>query len=245
MPSINENKNTWSSFDWSNSGEEWSQSWGGSSNLWWGTIYPRIYNYLSKDATVLEIAPGYGRCTQYLKDLCRGLIIVDLTERCIEACKKKFTVNDNIQYFINDGKSLNFIKKKSLDFAFSWDSLVHADNKVLEAYISQLSDKLKPNGVAFIHHSNAGIFKDVQLSEMHYRDTTVTAKLVKELCDKYGLKCTNQEVINWGGEYLLDCISVFTPIGSRFSSEYVYIENKSFMDEAERIRDLSKIYRKI
>ncbi len=39
----------------------------------------------SPPATILEIAPGYGRWTQYLKDLCDQLVVVDLAERCIDA----------------------------------------------------------------------------------------------------------------------------------------------------------------
>ena len=43
----------------------------------------------------------------------------------------------------------------SIDFAFSFDSLVHAEANILESYISELARVLKANAIAFIHHSFA------------------------------------------------------------------------------------------
>ena len=61
-----------------------------------------------------------------MKNLCDSLIIVDLAESCIEACKTRFQSEENFQYFVNDGKSLEMINDSSVDFIFSFDSLVHA-----------------------------------------------------------------------------------------------------------------------
>jgi hypothetical protein len=41
----------------------------------------------------------------------------------------------------------------SIDLAFSFDSLVHAEADVLSFYLAQLATKLRSDGVAFIHHS--------------------------------------------------------------------------------------------
>jgi 16S rRNA A1518/A1519 N6-dimethyltransferase RsmA/KsgA/DIM1 with predicted DNA glycosylase/AP lyase activity len=123
MPTIEQNVGSWSTYNWSEGGDEWSGAWGGTEFLWWGTLYPRIAAFLPA-ATVLEIAPGYGRFTQYLKDLCDHLTIVDLTERCILACKERFAEATNITYHITDGKSLAMVPNHSFDFVFSFDSLV-------------------------------------------------------------------------------------------------------------------------
>jgi len=45
-----------------------------------------------------------------------------------------------------------------VDFAFSFDSLVHADADILEAYLEQLARKLTHDGVGFVHHSNMGAY---------------------------------------------------------------------------------------
>ena len=59
----------------------------------------------------------------------------------------------------NDGKSLAMVPDGSVDFAFSADSLVHAEADALEAYVHELARTLSPDGVAFIHHSNLGAYR--------------------------------------------------------------------------------------
>ena len=59
-------------YDWKDEGEEWSAPWGTSSAQWFGAILPRIRDCLPAE-TILEIAPGFGRWTHYLKDHCRDL----------------------------------------------------------------------------------------------------------------------------------------------------------------------------
>ncbi|MDQ3817337.1 MAG: class I SAM-dependent methyltransferase [Acidobacteriota bacterium] len=156
MPQISENLLVWNqNYTWSREGDEWSGPWGGVEPNWFGTIYPRIHSFIPA-TTILEIAPGFGRWTQFLKDYCEHLVVVDLSQRCIEHCKDRFSTSSNITYHINDGKSLEMVEDESIDFAFSYDSLVHVEADVIEAYLAQLSKKLKPNGVGFIHHSNFG-----------------------------------------------------------------------------------------
>lgn len=155
MPTIRDNLNYWErECDWSRQGEEWSQPWGGSETQWWGSILPRIHAFVPCDS-ILEIAPGFGRWTQYLKGLAKRVTLVDLSERCIEGCRQRFAADSHISYFANDGKSLDMIADHSIDFVFSFDSLVHAEADVLEAYVRQLAHKLARDGVGFIHHSNA------------------------------------------------------------------------------------------
>src|SRR5437867_5041173 len=69
--------------DWKEAGEEWSAPWGSSAAQWAGTILPRIRDFLPTGA-ILEIAPGFGRWTHYLKDYCQDLWIVDRSSECIE-----------------------------------------------------------------------------------------------------------------------------------------------------------------
>jgi hypothetical protein len=73
-----------------------------------------------------RIGPGFGRWTQYLRRLCIRLIVVDLSERCIDSCRRRFAGDRHIEYIVNDGTSLEQIPDGSVDFIFSFDSLVHA-----------------------------------------------------------------------------------------------------------------------
>lgn len=246
MPTIDENLNTWSNYDWSQAGNEWSNNWGGSEYMWALTIYPRIQKFLPTK-NILEIAPGYGRITQYLHPFCEKLIIVDLTEKCIKACKNRFKDVPNISYFINDGKSLNMIPDNSIDFVFSWDSLVHAEKDVLQAYLKEISKKLTHNGVGFIHHSNMAIYSDtttgrLMVENKHWRASSISAKLFEEYCKDVGLQCISQEVINWGDIILNDCFSLFTRKNSGYAITNRVIENKDFDTEINHSLYISKIY---
>jgi len=264
VPTIEANLQQWNSdYDWKDGGEEWSSAWGGSEAEWWGTILPRIHAFIPT-VTILEIAPGYGRWTQYLMELCDHLIAVDLSERCIEACKERFKHKSSISYFVNDGTSLDMIPDQSIDFVFSLDSLVHADLTVIEAYLSQLANKFKPNGVGFVHHSNLGahltylsligriptnlrefLLKKgiIEDNNIHWRATSVSAELFEKHCKKVDLQCISQELINWGGRILTnDCFSIFTRRGSVWDRPNMVFKNKKFMAEVELIKRIAPLY---
>jgi ubiquinone/menaquinone biosynthesis C-methylase UbiE len=256
MADVESNLEVWNRWDWSRAGEEWSDWWGDTDALWHGALLPRIHAFLPS-ASILEIAPGYGRWTQYLKDACERLVIVDLTESCIEYCRQRFADSSHIEYHVNDGSSLAMVEDDSVDFAFSFDSLVHVEAPVLEAYIEQLARKLTPQGVAFIHHSTVGDYgalnglvkriperlrrplagRGAVIDVYAWRATSVTADAVAEHCQRVGLACVSQEKINWenGGPYLLDAISVITPRGSRWERPRRVWRNRSFRREGERM----------
>lgn len=247
MASIKENLQRWTGYDWGRGGDEWSEVWGGTRNLWWATLYPRLSPYLPA-ASLLEIAPGFGRFTQYLKDQCERLTVVDLTERCIEACKSRFSGCSHITYAVNDGKSLPMVADGSVDLAFSFDSLVHTESEVVEGYLGELGRKLSPDGIGFIHHSNLAALVDPATGELpfenrHWRAASMSAERFRELCGQASLTCIVQEVVNWGGPHLTDCLSVFTPRGSRHARPLVARKNPDFMDEALRLAATTAFYR--
>jgi len=240
MPTIEDNIRLWDvEYNWSKRGDEWSACWGGTDMQWYGAILPRIHRFIPT-RTILEIAPGFGRWTEFLKDFCNNLILVDLSKKCIQSCKDRFASCSHITYFVNDGKTLEMISDKSIDFVFSFDSLVHAEDDVMKVYISELSQKLKKDGVGFLHHSNIGEYSTD--SNIHLRAFSMTADKFRQFAREYGLQCISQEIINWGTKRLIDCISVFTKKDSTWSCPNKVVRNKDFMKEANYILKLSRLY---
>lgn len=259
MAGVEQNLSVWETgWDWSTAGDEWSAWWGGTPALWHGALLPRIHGFVPAE-TILEIAPGFGRWTQYLKGLCDQLVVVDLAERCIEGCRQRFAGSANIEYHVNDGRSLEMVPDRSVDFVFSFDSLVHAEADVLEAYVSQLARKLKPDGVGFLHHSNSGRLRPLaslaqRVPEQHrrrlvrggvlpdiyaWRARSMTADRFVHQCAAVGLRCVTQEKINWEwGHYLMDALSTFTPRGSRWDRPLSVRGNPLFRAEARRMAEL-------
>jgi SAM-dependent methyltransferase len=255
MPGVEDNRSVWErDWDWSRQGEEWSDWWGGTQALWSAVIAPRIQPFVPT-GTILEIGPGYGRWSDFLKDLCDRLVLVDLTEGCVAHCRERFAGETNIEYHVNDGRSLAMVQDRSVDFAFSFDSLVHAEADVVGDYLRQLGRKLKPDGVGFIHHSNLARYRRaVRLARMtpesvrrrlvkagamvniySWRAESMTAELFATQCEEAGLSCTTQEKIAWqSGPYLTDALSTFTPRGSRWDRPARVLRNPLFGREAKR-----------
>jgi len=167
MPTVEQNLFLWGKSDgWKDDGDIWSVKWGGTDLEWWVSIFPRIRKFLPAP-TILEIAPGFGRWTQFLKGFCDQLIAVDASPACIERCKERFASDRHVRCYVNDGKSLAMVEDRSVDFAFSFDSLVHVEADVIAAYLQQLGKKLKPGGFAFLHHSNLESYrKSIWLPKM-------------------------------------------------------------------------------
>jgi ubiquinone/menaquinone biosynthesis C-methylase UbiE len=269
VPSIEENLDRWNEdYDWRLAGDAWSKPWGGAAAQWYGCIYPRVQRFLPA-ASILEIAPGFGRWTEFLLDQCDTLIGVDVAPKCIEACRERFADRPGASFETNDGATLPMVADASIDFAFSFDSLVHVEIEVLSGYLEELARVLTVEGVAFLHHSNYGTYQrsahalaplQSSLDRLpvaaraallrtgayrgaHWRASSVTAARVAEACEERGLRCVGQELINWeGGVPLLDCLSVITREGSRWDHPNTVVKNRLFRLEARAIRRSSSVY---
>jgi len=164
VPTVLENQDRWQHHKWAQSGDEWSpgHSPEGTDVLWHRTVFPRIRRFLPTD-TILEIGPGFGRWTQYLRHLSRRLILVDLSERCIDACRHRFANDEHIEYLVNDGASLDQIEDGSIDFIFSFDSLVHAEADAVgqrqSLYLDARNAEIYIGGVC---HAIVGKTRDVE-----------------------------------------------------------------------------------
>ena len=227
-------------------GELWSGPWGGSDYLWHCTILPRIFQWLPAER-ILEIAPGHGRCTHYLKDHAQKVIAVDLNPVCVEKCRQRFSGISNIEVHLNDGKSLDMVKDHSIDFIFSWDSLVHAQPDALEPYAKEFARVLRPGGAGFIHHSNlACLLKDkgrarIESRFIYERASKVDAVVFRELCEKAGLSIVRQETIGWKNPYMIDCLSTFRK-GDTSDSKPHYLENPTFFLEQRVAKQIALFY---
>jgi SAM-dependent methyltransferase len=264
MPTIEYNRRFWSNpTSWKDSGEEWSTEWGGSDIEWWGTIFPRIHLFVPTN-TILEIGSGFGRWAFYLRNLCEKLVLVDLSDYCIEKCKARFLDSSNIEYYVNDGKSLAMIPDQTVDFVFSFDSLVHADEEAIESYVNQISSKLRKDGVAFVHHSNIGkylssfsrlvwdiaptykthfkrILSWAGLYTDHGRARTMTAQKFLEYVEKANMRCISQEYIAWESKFI-DCISVITLKGSIWERPNRLLRNKGIKKDVKNLGIIAELY---
>lgn len=268
MPSVEQNCVLWgSTYSWPDQGNEWSAAWGGVETHWHATILPRIRLFLPA-SRVLEIAPGYGRWSSFLIDCADEYIGVDLNTKCVSACRTRFATASHATFVVNDGKSLAAVADDSINFAFSFDSLVHVEIDIIEAYLRELSRKLSPDGIAFIHHSNLGehrmahnvsrllsvgarwplgekvLLQSRLIGWTHGRAPSVTSRKIVDVCNATGLVCIGQEIIDWGHRTrkMIDCFSVLARSGSKWERPNVIVRNPYFMAEAFSAHAISEVY---
>jgi SAM-dependent methyltransferase len=154
---IEANRELWSVHTWSRDGDEWD----GQARLAgvpyeeWKTalVDEFIVPNIRPGMTVLEIAAGHGRWSEIMLPLCEKLFLIDLNPECIEHCRTRFASATNVEYFVNDGKSLSGIADGSIDFVWSFDSFVHMDRSVIQQYFFEIKRVLRPAGRAAIHHA--------------------------------------------------------------------------------------------
>jgi SAM-dependent methyltransferase len=248
LPDTTENRLAWSQYRWPAGGDEWSEAWGSTDALWAATIYPRLHAFVPAES-VLEIAPGFGRITQYLQRIARRLTIVDVTEKCIEHCRKRFEGASNINYVVNDGVSLPSVADASVDLAVSWDSLVHVERTTIAAYLRELARTLRPGAYALLHHSNLGSARatmtDAELRKIPGgRRASMSAAAMREDAPGFGLRVLTQELIPWNDHGMLtDCLTLLRnePIRSSLSPQV--IEHWDWREELAGARRLSVAYR--
>ncbi|MDQ7014364.1 MAG: class I SAM-dependent methyltransferase [Planctomycetota bacterium] len=220
MPSILNNVRRWKqTYDWSNRGTEWCDGFGGVEKAWTHAILPRIETFLPT-GHILELGPGYGVWTDFLQPfppsgqspLSERMTLVDLAPNCIKFCRKRFG-KPNMAYHTNDGTSLSMVELGSIDFVFSFNSLVHADHAVMREYVRQLGTKMKPGSFGFIHHSNLGEyeaeFDAMEKGHDHWRGRDMTGEKFRADCRDAGLVCVFQEIIPWGSPRFIDALSLF------------------------------------
>jgi len=170
------NRAVWRNYNWAQKGEEWTQS------LEWkqSVIDLVLLKYVEAGKTVLEIGPGAGRWTETLQKMARRLTLVDISDRCIELCKNRFSTCNNIEFFVNEGTNLDFIEDATVDFIWSWDVFVHLSPQCTKEYISEFSRVLKKRGRGIIHHpKDAGLHGGWR--------SRMTAELFSHLLEKYEL----------------------------------------------------------
>jgi SAM-dependent methyltransferase len=229
---VERNYGAWNEYSWPEDGDEWSIDWGSRVAQWYGCLHPRIADWLPA-GSVLEIAPGHGRWSEFLIQASGRYRGVDLAPNCVEFCRKRFAAAKNAEFFIGDGMSLPMIESGSCDFVFSFDSLVHVGLDILKSYLSEVLRVLKDGGVAFIHHSNAGEHFAGAGNVPGWRGRDVTAELAAECIEQCGGFVWVQEKVNWENSDALDC---FTTFGKRKCGNPARFDNELFMLEAMLIR---------
>lgn len=186
--SVAENALKWNHYRWKSGENEWTPS-----ALWKESVIENVMlKNISPDQIVLEIGPGFGRWTRKLIEISRHVIVVDVAEKCISHCKDEFGDRGNVEFHVNDGRSLDVVSDDSVDAIWSFDVFVHIEPVDIECYMSEFRRILKKDGLIIIHHGIVG------KTELNWR-SSLTLKKFHDLVDKFDFTLVDQ-FSSWGEE---------------------------------------------
>ena len=195
LPGINSlvrNREVWNSADWSHRGEKWTPS-----EEWKQALVDEVMRpYLRNGATVMEIGPGAGRWSSFLVGEAGHLILVDISDRCLELCRKQFAACSNVSYVLVDAPSLRDVAVDSVDLVWSFDVFVHIAPADTAAYLREFARVMRPGAVGVIHHPALG------RSYGGYR-SAVTAESFAQMVKDAGLHFVRQ-FDAWGDRQQFD-----------------------------------------
>lgn len=206
MPSLDANKKMWNeTYSWPLHGEEW-----GASESPWGQLLQKhfLLPFLRPDYTVLEIGPGHGRWSEILARKSGKLILVDLSENCIAFCKEKLKRYSHVDYFVNNGAALEFVRNQDIDLICSIDAFVHMEADIYEAYFAEFFRILKPGGKAVIHHPgknplflNSGFLTRYGKAGNYLYQRLTTGTVSRELGDGWRANISGRQVRKIAGKH--------------------------------------------
>jgi SAM-dependent methyltransferase len=188
--SVGVNYEYWQRWDWSRQGEEWTPSEEWKQSL----IDDVMLRHVQPGTTILEIGPGAGRWTEALQPIAGRLIVVDLSDRCIELCRQRFANAPNIEFHVNDGRSLAAIPTATVDGIWSFDVFVHIAPPEIAAYMAEIARVMRPGAQAVVHHAAAG--READAADLGQR-SNMTAERFAEMARRQGLTVIEQ-FDSWG-----------------------------------------------
>lgn len=155
---------------------------------------------------IVDLACGRGRWTKILSKNNPFVYSIDVNPDNIEFCKKRFS-GENVSVLSTDGYTLTF-PDNSIDSIFCFDAMVHFDIDVIISYLKEIKRVLKPDGKAFLHHSNLANPENIEIRNNPHWRNYMNKDLFAFLAKKAGLEVVKQQVIDWGGYKNLDCLTL-------------------------------------
>ena len=104
----------------------------------------------AKDKFVLDFGCGHGYGTNYLAQVAKKIIGVDLNSNYIRYAKKRYQ-SRNLQYYISNQKETN-LQKSSFDLIVCYEVIEHVEN--IHQVLQTIKSLLKPDGIFIVSTPN-------------------------------------------------------------------------------------------
>lgn len=190
---------------WQPSNEYFDRAEAHMEKLWSDRIWPFI-----KDCDfsfTVDLAAGKGRNSVKLIELCNALYLMDINKSLVNHCRERFSSRSNVTYATGNGYDVTPVPDSWATLVYCFDAMVHFDSDVVRSYLKDLRRVLKPEGRAFLHHSN------LTSETSDWRTNTcarnfMSLELLAHYARKEGLSVIHQASIDWGDHAKLDGFSL-------------------------------------
>lgn len=100
---------------------------------------------------------GYNSYAFVLKR-CRTVKGVDLSEKCIQAAKKKFRKHKNMEFSIGDIKNLHQFKDSQFDIVFCFGTIIYLNRERMKQALEEFVRVTKPGGTILVSFQKEKFF---------------------------------------------------------------------------------------
>lgn len=171
------------------------------------SVFVKMFEQLNLDS-VIELAAGRGRHVPMYKEKAKKILLVDILPKNINICKQRFTDEQKIEYYCNDGYDLKELADNSYKSLFCYDAMVHFELMDIYSYLKDIFRVLERGGKALIHHSNNTSDYKNDFSNTQHRRNYMSKDIFAYLACRCGFSVIEQRCIAWGDIPDLDCVSL-------------------------------------
>lgn len=161
MPSVEWNKEKWSkqANDFTESEKEqfYGYRWGDPNEAHLRSVRDDwCKKFVQPSSVVLEIGPGGGRWTQFLLEA-KHVYLVDINPEMKNLIASAFPEKKNWTFCHSSGSDIPDVQQGSVDFVFSFGTLVHVEVPVIFQYLVNLKPLLSHGADVVLQHSDKSI----------------------------------------------------------------------------------------
>ena len=128
-------------------GDEW-----GDRDSVYQVLSDFIYPNINREMKIVEIGCGGGRIAAKVVDRCKHLFCFDSSSEMIAIAGETLKAFDNKTFYLtSDNRLIPPLEEYSIDFAYSFDVMVHLEPRIIFRYMQELRKVLKPGSFYFLH----------------------------------------------------------------------------------------------
>lgn len=157
---------------------------------------------------VVELACGHGRHLDHYRHLAGRVVLMDVLESNIAACRARHGTQPNVEFMANNGFDFQPLADGSQTAIFCYDAMVHFSPDIVRSYIMDTARVLRRGGMALYHHSNYDAPDDRHYGLNPHARNRMTEAMMRAYAAEAGLEVVETKAFPWGQDKDLDRLTL-------------------------------------